>query len=166
MKLRNNDGFTLIEVVVALGVLSMGVISLFLMNSMIVRGNAGANRVSESTTWASHRMENLIAMPYDSHNNGVDDDGDTVVDDPGEQFTDGSGTNNGSGGLGDVPAKNVGDPTLVADHSVVSPDGLYTVYWNVAEDYPDPNMKTITVIVRNANLGSDLSFTTVKINPN
>ncbi len=165
MRFTSNKGFTLIEVVVALGVLSLGIISLFLMNSMIVRGNAGANTVSESTTWASDRLEKLMAMPYDSHNNGIDDDGDTNIDDPSEDFTDGPGTNNGAGGLGDVPAKRATDPTLLADHFIVSADALYTVYWNVAENYPDPNMKTISVIVRNANMDSDLTFTTVKIAP-
>ncbi len=167
MRPASDKGFTLIEVVVALGVLSLGIISLFLMNSMIIRGNAGANTVSESTTWASDRLERLVSMPYDSHNNGIDDDGDNAVDaaDPSEDFTDGPGTNNGAGGLGDVPAKNIGDPTLLADHFIVSADGLYTVYWNVAENYPDPNMKTISVIVRNKNMDSDLTFTTVKIAP-
>ncbi len=167
MRFTSNKGFTLIEVVVALGVLSMGVISLFLMNSMVVRGNAGANTVSESTTWASDRLEKLVSMPYDSHNNGIDDDGDGAIDiaDPSEDFTDGPGTNNGVGGLGDVPAKRATDPDRVADHLIVSADGLYTVYWNVAEQYPDPNMKTISVIVRNKNMDSDLTFTTVKIAP-
>lgn len=163
MTLKNCNGFSLIEVIVALGVFSFGLFASFMLHTTIVRGNANAHIVSDATNWGADRMEMLVTMPYDSDTNGIDDDGDGTIDELDEEFIDGDGTNNGTGGLEDTPAKRSGDPDLLADNFVVSPDGQYTVYWNVAENYPQANMKTVRVIARNARLNSDLRLTTVKV---
>lgn len=159
MRIQNDKGFTLIEVIVALGVFSIGIFATFMLQGTVVKGNANAHRVSDAVNWGSDRVELLISMPYDSHNNGADDDGDGAIDEADEFFVDGAGSNNDQGGLDDAP------PTNTADNSVAvnSPGGAYTVYWNVAEDFPNTNMKTVRFIVRNNMMNSVSRFTTVKI---
>lgn len=144
-------GFTLIEVMVALGVFSIGFVAFLMMATTSIRGNANASRISTAGNWAGDRLEELLRMPYDSGTNGQDDDGDGVVDNPEEQFdTDSAITN----------LDRVGG---AADYSINSPDTNYTISWNVAQDEPGPNMKTVRVIIQNRMLGSDLAFTTIKI---
>lgn len=163
MYFPDNKGFTLIEVVIAIGIFSIGILATLGLQGAIVKGNANAHRVSDLVNWGSDRVEILRSMPYDSDNNARDDDGDGVKDEADEFFRDGTGTDAGVAGLNNVPAKKPGDPVEVADNTVTSPDGNYIVYWNVAENYPGPKMKTVRVIVRNRLMNSDSAFTTVKV---
>lgn len=163
MNLSDRKGFTLIEVVMALAIFSIGILTAFMLNGTIIKGNSGASRVSVSTSWGEDRVEKILSMAYDSDNNGKDDDGDGSTDEADEFVRDGAGTDAVQAGLDNVPPKKAGDPVKVADNSVNSPDGEYTVYWNVAENYPEANMKTVRVIVRNRQLNIDSKFTTVKI---
>jgi type IV pilus assembly protein PilV len=153
MKLvTNSKGFTLIEVMVALGVFSVGFVAFLMMTTTAIRGSANASRINDAGNWAGDRLESLLRMPYDSGTNGLDDDGDTVADNNEEQF--------------DAIVDDIDDMDRVdgaADYSITSPDNNYTIYWNVAQNEPGMNMKTVRVIVRNRLLGTDLAFTTIKI---
>lgn len=163
MFLKNDRGFTLVEVIIAIGVFSIGVFATLMLQTTFIKGNANSQRIGDATNWGADRMEMLLSMPYDSHNNGRDDDGDGDTDEADEAFLDGAGTDDGVAGLDNSPAKRSGDPDDVPDNSVVSPNGQYTVYWNVAQDYPETDMKTVRVIVRNNYLFSDSRLTTIKI---
>lgn len=149
----DSRGFTLIEVMVALGVFATAFIGFLMMTTTSVRGNADAFRVSSAGIWAEDRLEQLLRMPYDSDSNGHDDDGDGLNDNDEEKFIDRK--KDLLAGLDAVGAN--------ADYSLTSPDGNYIIFWNVAEDEPEVNMKTVRVIVRNRQLGSDIPFTTIKI---
>jgi len=61
----NNEGFTLIETVIALGVLGIGILAMFSMQSLGIRGNASASRISTQANWGADRIEQLIAENYD-----------------------------------------------------------------------------------------------------
>ena len=69
--LRNEKAFTLIEVLVAMMVLSVGLLELGRMQIVAIQVNAAANRLTQGTNIAQDRIEQLMALPFD-HANLVD----------------------------------------------------------------------------------------------
>lgn len=63
-KLRNSEGFTLIEVLIAISILSIGLLAIGSMQTASIRGNSFASRVTDGATIASDRLEKLMALPY------------------------------------------------------------------------------------------------------
>lgn len=121
------SGFTLIEVLIAITIFSVGVLAVVTMQTTSVNGNAKARQISEGTLWASDQMEQLLERDY-------------------ALFVDGGGTNNGTAGLNDggITASTTAD----SGAAIISSDGSYSTYWNVAVDQPAANLKTIRVIVK------------------
>lgn len=142
-----SEGFTLIEVIVALVVLTIGILAVNAMQTVSVRGNASANRLTTAATWATDRAEVLFNLEYDDALL-LDGDGDGTDEDANN---DGIDDNGGNFGLDDTLA--------TADGSYVSPDGEYTIYWNVAKDVPMDHLKTIRVIVTRTDLGTAKTLT-------
>lgn len=132
----SDSGFTLIEVIIALAILTIGILSVNAMQVVSVRGNNTANRLTTAATWATDRAEVLFNKEYD---------------DP-DLNDDGGGAANGLAGLNDATA-------ATADGNDVSPDGEYTIFWNIAENEPLPNLKTINVIVVRNDLGTQKTLT-------
>jgi type IV pilus assembly protein PilV len=60
----NEAGFTLLEVMIAITILTVGLLAVAGMQTAAIRGNDNAYRVTEGTTWAQNRLELLIALPY------------------------------------------------------------------------------------------------------
>lgn len=132
--LAENDGFTLIEALTAMFVLVVGILALYAMHITSIRYNATANAMTTSSTWAADRVEQLLALSYD-HTELNDDDG------------------NGDAGLNDT--------SVSPDGQALSPDGKYTVFWNVAEIItPNPTdptystLKAIRVTVQHNDFGT------------
>lgn len=63
-KTNNNKGFTLIETVISLGILSIGILALFAMQTLGIRANASASRVTTLASWGSDEIENLLTDAY------------------------------------------------------------------------------------------------------
>ena len=61
---RNNKGFTLIEVLVAMVILSVGLLGTAALITGIINGNKVSNRVSTATTCAQDKMENIKGLGY------------------------------------------------------------------------------------------------------
>jgi prepilin-type N-terminal cleavage/methylation domain-containing protein len=61
----NNRGFTLIEVMIALAIFSIGILAIAGMQISSINGNSSARMQTEATTLAVERLERLIALPYD-----------------------------------------------------------------------------------------------------
>jgi type IV pilus assembly protein PilV len=57
-------GFTLMEVLVATVVLSLGLLGLEKMHLTAIQVNTIASRLTQATTLAQDRVERLMAMPY------------------------------------------------------------------------------------------------------
>jgi type IV pilus assembly protein PilV len=112
-------GFTLLEVILAICLLTIGILAVGSMQVSSIWGNATAGNLTEGTSLAADQLEKLMALSY-GHANLADTDGD------------------GSGGLSDATE-------ATADHQVT--EGRYTLYWNVADNLVIDNTKTITVIV-------------------
>ena len=58
-------GFTLLEVIIAISILTVGLLAVASMQTAAIRGNDTAYRVTESVTWAQDRLEFLLALPFD-----------------------------------------------------------------------------------------------------
>jgi prepilin-type N-terminal cleavage/methylation domain-containing protein len=58
-------GFTLLEVIAAVSILTVGLLAVASMQTAAIQSNDKAYRVTEGTTWAQNRLEYLMALPYD-----------------------------------------------------------------------------------------------------
>lgn len=139
---EREEGFTLIEVLVAMAILAIGIFTMYTMQTKSILFNSKADRITTSANWASNYIEQLLSQPYDVSTNKLlhdtDGDGDGGSYDSDEDGVDDNGNNFG---LDDATVKT-------ADHYETSPDGNYTIFWNIADDEPVPNCKTIQVIVK------------------
>ena len=68
----NSKGFSLIEVMVALGILSIGILAVASMQISATQGNLSARLRTEAITMASERLETLISGTYASISSGTD----------------------------------------------------------------------------------------------
>lgn len=126
------EGFTLIEVLIAIFLLTIGILAAGSMQISSLGGNSLANRVTEASTWAGDTIETLMARPYDqitTHTDLLDDNG------------------NGVAGLNDTDTLG----SLADGGPIVHGD--FTVFWNVADNDPIINCKHIRVIVRRSDKG-------------
>ena len=60
-------GFTLVEVLIAIAIFSIGFLAIAAMQITSVSGNSSARRVTEATLLAETQLERLLELPYD-HN--------------------------------------------------------------------------------------------------
>jgi len=120
LKNKKEKGFTLIEVLIAISILTVGILAMASMQISSIRGNYFSSNLTGGTNWAQDKVEYLISLDYD-HNDLKDTDGD------------------GNGGLDDTTSATSDYPPETHD--------IYTLYWNVAPDWPVNNTKTIRVIV-------------------
>lgn len=121
-------GFTLIEVVVAITLLAIGILAAATMQLSALRGNTQARQLTQAATWGQDQLETLMGKSYN----------DAEMRDK---------NNNGVNGLDhtDVGAN-------IADGGPVN-NGAFTVFWNIADDYPLVGCKTIRVHVRRNDQG-------------
>ena len=126
----NQEGFTLVEAIVAMFVLVVGVLSLYSMQIVSMQGNGTAMELTLASTWAGARIERLLSLPYT----------DTAFDNPGSAKDKAKADN----GLNDTGALGTDDAAVGSE---TSPDGRYTIFWNVADEQLFAKLKTIRVIV-------------------
>jgi type IV pilus assembly protein PilV len=101
MKAKNDinaQGYTLIEVLIAVAVFAVGILAVFSMQISATSGNALARGLTENYTAATVVAEQLLALPYNNANldpanspftpaqsaDGIDNDGDGLIDEGGE----------------------------------------------------------------------------------
>ncbi|MDY6838023.1 MAG: prepilin-type N-terminal cleavage/methylation domain-containing protein [Thermodesulfobacteriota bacterium] len=150
MKTKDEEGFSLIEVMVAMAVLAIGILAVAAMQIKSVKGNALANDQARAVALAEERLESLMLIPYIDPSTGVlhtllaDTNGDGLPgldnDDDGNNdgFVD---PNDGSvlyPGWADHADPN--NPITGTDHR-----GAFNVFWNTA--LPGNNTVNIRVIV-------------------
>ena len=106
--LKKGDGFTLLEVMIALMILSVGLLGLAALQLVAVKSNAFSSEMTYATMLAQQHAEILKSRA----------------------FTDGDLTE--------------GDHTAMGSSKGVQ----YTVAWNVTDNTPDTDMKTINLTVQ------------------
>ncbi|MDY0220204.1 MAG: prepilin-type N-terminal cleavage/methylation domain-containing protein [Desulfobacterium sp.] len=132
-KNTRQNGFTLIEVLLAILLLAFGILSVGVMQNSSIQGNKAANNLTEAATWSSDKLEALMARPFadliDHNADGMAGINNIGVDD---------------GTPDPDPPPADGQPK---DH------GIFTVVWNVVDNYPVFGTKTIRVIVQRRDRG-------------
>jgi prepilin-type N-terminal cleavage/methylation domain-containing protein len=124
------EGWTLIEILVAVVILTVGLLAVGTMQISAIRGNFMGGNTSIALTLASQKMEDLLNREY----------GDPDLEDVN------AGNNGNLSVIGDVDHE---EP--VSDAGVAGAGGFYRRIWNIADsaslsgDWP--TMKAITVIV-------------------
>jgi type IV pilus assembly protein PilV len=63
-KSRKDQGFTLLEVIVAISIFSVGLLGVAAMQTSAIRGNFSAGRLTEANTFAMDKLEELMGLPY------------------------------------------------------------------------------------------------------
>ena len=63
-KIDNNKGFTLIEVLVAMVILSVGLLGTAALITGIINGNKVSNRITTATVLAQDKMEEIKSVGY------------------------------------------------------------------------------------------------------
>jgi len=151
MNTSNQQGFTLIEVMIAIVVLAIGILGVVTMQTSTTGFNSTAHALTGAATVAADRMEMLKALPYD---------------DPSLQDTNGDGLAGLRNPLPPLPNPEIPDPvTYPADFQVTTADQNYTVYWNIVDDYPTTNTKTVKVVVTSTGLGPQKTITLESVIP-
>jgi prepilin-type N-terminal cleavage/methylation domain-containing protein len=134
----NQRGFTLLEVFAAILVFALGAMALYRLQVATIQSSSFANDLTEATTMAQGKMEELLARDY-LDPNLADTDGDGT-----NQDSDGDGVDDDGGDFG-LGHDNPLDSSTQVDFTQQSGRCLLT--WNIANDHPFPATKTIRLIV-------------------
>jgi len=126
---EKTNGFTLIEVLIAIFILTVGILAVAAMQIASIQGNATAASVTEAINTGTSEIEGLLQQGLNSYN------GTGMLD----------RNNDGVAGLNNATA-------ATADYNTVY--GRYTVYWNVALDELFLSTKTIRIIIAWNDRGS------------
>lgn len=136
--INNQNGFTLLEVLIALFIFTIGILGVATMQITSIKGNSKGWQISDASDRTADRIETVLALDYD---------------DP--QLIDGAGTNDGLAGLDDLPNS---DGTADSDG-----DGINDIFWNVAVDYPHVGTKTVKVFAESVVNGKIISMEMIKV---
>ncbi len=134
---KSSNGFTIIEILIAMAIFAIGILGVAKMQMSATNGTAKARMYTEALTSGQDIMEYLLLLPY----------GDPALND-----TDLDGTNQDLDDDGDDDDCNCNDfglddnTTASADHTQTR-NNIYTVYWNIAVDEPVTGSKTIRLFV-------------------
>jgi type IV pilus modification protein PilV len=63
-RLKKNEGFTLIEVLMAVSILSIGLLAVASLQISAIKVNSSASDITKRSTWAQDKLEELVALPY------------------------------------------------------------------------------------------------------
>ena len=144
---KKQDGFTLIEILIAIAILAFGLLAVATMQVRAIKTNAIASGISQGLTLGQAKVEELMNLSY-SHSD-LDDDGGGVSNGTGQDADD-DGVDDDGGNFGL-------DDTTDADGSDAN-NSRYTIYWNIAVDEPEVSSKTIRVIVTWTEKGRNKSI--------
>ena len=94
--MREEHGFTLIEVMIAIAIFSIGIMATWALQNGSTRGNTKARYLTSASTYAADRLERLIQLPYTHADltagphtpaldaDGIDNNYNGEIDEPGE----------------------------------------------------------------------------------
>ncbi len=146
-KLTENSGFTLIESLVAIAILTIAVFTLYSMQTTAIRGNATANSLTTASNWARDRAEKLMAEKY------------TDLEDVND---------NGCAGLDDWPNSDYkdNDDAIYKVYWNVANDCTLTDIYDAATAEQEQKPKHLRIIITRENLGiqKTLVFNYIKQN--
>ena len=62
--MKEQNGFTLLEVIIALFIFSVGLLAVASMQMTAIKGNYFSGTLTEASNWAADQMETLMSLPY------------------------------------------------------------------------------------------------------
>ena len=62
--LKKKDGFTLIEILIAITIFAVGLLAVAGMQTSAIRMNSIAGKLTDLSTWGMDKIEELSALPY------------------------------------------------------------------------------------------------------
>lgn len=74
-KTGNHDGFTIIEVVIAMAIFAIGVLAVASLQVATIKGNSSARKTTDAITLAEDRLETMMNSPYAGITNGQTTEG-------------------------------------------------------------------------------------------
>jgi len=133
--LQNQRGFSLIEAIIAMVILTIGLLAVGLMQIGAMKGNTTALTRADGVAMAQSVMDTLISSSLD---NALLTDNGSVLD-------------AGAATAGSPPVPGNADHAggeLFGANPVQGVNGMnYTVFWNVADDTPINDAKTVRLFV-------------------
>jgi len=63
-KLKEEDGYTLIEVLISLTIFAVGMLAVAVMQTSAIRMNSTAGKLTNLSTWGMDKIEELSALSY------------------------------------------------------------------------------------------------------
>jgi prepilin-type N-terminal cleavage/methylation domain-containing protein len=143
---RSVAGFTLIEVLVAIVILTFGLLAVGSMQISAIRGNFMGGNTSIALSLASEKMEHLLNADY---NNTV----------PNTNLTDSNTGNNSPSLISSITSVDHEEP--VSEEGTVGAGGFYRRIWNIATQTSPPS-KSVMVIVTWENNRHRVSIASIK----
>ena len=164
--MNNENAFTLVEVLVAIAVLTTGILAMQVMQGMSIEDNTKSGQITVKSMLAAAQIERILTLGYnndllqdtdldgtgqDLDLDGLDDNDDPDVNTTGVDELFGlrhsQCCDDGAGNLVDPRGNPVAGCVEVADQCDFYEE--YDIYWNIAVDHPTNNTKTINIIVIN-----------------
>lgn len=143
MFLYNNKGFTIVEVMIAIAILTIGLLSVASMQIGAIKGNHFSDNTTCALTLAEDKMEELLSLDYNNL-----------------ELNDVLSANNN-----DLFRIDVGwfdKDEMNIDETGKINAGHFRRIWNIADNKPIDGNKLITVIVTWDNDAHEVSLTSIK----
>ena len=134
------QGFTLIEVLIAIVILTVGLLAVGTMQISAIRGNFMSGNTSTALSLASEKMEDLLNKDFNN-----------------AELTDSNTGNNST--LSSITS--VDNQQNISEEGVVGASAFYRRIWNIA-DLSSPTRKNIMVIVTWDNNKHHVSIASIK----
>jgi type IV pilus assembly protein PilV len=62
--MKEQNGFTLLEIIIAIFIFSIGLLAVASMQMTAIKGNYFSGTLTEASNWATDQMERLMSLPY------------------------------------------------------------------------------------------------------
>jgi len=158
----HSNGFTLIEVLIAIGILSIGILGIATLQITSMRGNQTAGRVTTASVFAMDRIEQFMGLSYeDDLLTGSVYDHDTDASLAGH-LTANPGTGLHQPAVGSDGVDNNGNGQI----DEAGESGDIGIEWQVVDDYPIMDTKWIqmTIIKGTGGAQKRVSIVSYKMN--
>ena len=145
MNATRSDGFTIIEVLIALTIFSIGILAVTALQISTARANSIAGNVTINMTWASDRVEEFLTLPYGHQDLSA---GNHSVSE-GSLTMDSDGIDNNSNGRIDEAGET----------------GNIAIEWTVIDDMPVNRTKTVRITLTRIDVWGQKSITLTQVVP-